>query len=195
MRRGGAVDRLVNLFAFAGISVPGFWLGLLLIYTFAVKLGVLPAGGTPSDDADYPSWSYFVLPLITLVCVETGALTRYTRAAMLEVLSQDYIRTAHAKGLGAARILWVHALRNAMVPILTIIALGFGHLFSGATLIETVFGWRGMGRLIYESILGNDYNLALVCLLMTTTLVLFANLLADIGYSLLDPRIRLVERH
>ena len=98
-------------------------------------------------------------------------------------------------GLGAARILWVHALRNAMVPILTIIALGFGHLFSGATLIETVFGWRGMGRLIYESILGNDYNLALVCLLMTTTLVLFANLLADIGYSLLDPRIRLVERH
>jgi peptide/nickel transport system permease protein len=128
------------------------------------------------------------------VCVETGALTRYTRSAMLEVLSQDYIRTARSKGLGATRILWVHALRNAMVPILTIIALGFGHLFSGATLIETVFGWRGMGRLIYESILGNDYNLALVCLLMTTTLVLFANLLADIGYSLLDPRIRLVDR-
>jgi len=193
LRKGSWVERAVNLFAFAGISVPGFWLGLLLIYIFAVKLGVLPAGGMPRDDGGYPSMAYLVLPLLTLIIVEIGGLTRYVRASMLDVMNQDYIRTARAKGLASRRVIWTHALRNAMIPLATIIALGFGHLVSGATLIETMFGWRGMGRLIYEAIMGNDFNLALTCLMLTTVMILAANFLADIAYSLLDPRIRLVE--
>ncbi len=193
LHRHSWLDRGINLLAFAGISVPGFWLGLLLIYIFAVKLGVLPAGGMPRDDGRYPAVAYLVLPLATLVFVEIGGLTRYVRSAMLEVLNQDYIRTARAKGLPWRRIVWAHALRNAMIPVSTIVALGFGHLFSGATLIETMFGWRGMGRLVYEAIMGNDYNLALLCLMFTTAMILVANLLADVAYSLLDPRISLVE--
>ena len=191
LHRGRWIERVINLTAFTGISVPGFWLGLLLIYTFAVKWGLLPAGGMPRDEGDYAPWQFFVLPLCTLVLVEIGGLTRYMRSAMLEVLNQDYIRTARAKGLGSMRILWAHALRNAMIPVITIIALGLGHLFSGATLIETIFGWRGMGRLIYESIMGNDYNVALVCLMLTTGLILLANVLADWAYTVLDPRIAL----
>ncbi len=193
LHRHSWLDRGINLLAFAGISVPGFWLGLLLIYIFAVKLGVQPAGGMPRDDGRYPAVAYLVLPLATLVFVEIGGLTRYVRSAMLEVLNQDYIRTARAKGLPWRRIVWAHALRNAMIPVSTIVALGFGHLFSGATLIETMFGWRGMGRLVYEAIMGNDYNLALLCLMFTTAMILVANFLADVAYSLLDPRISLVE--
>jgi peptide/nickel transport system permease protein len=189
--RGGWIDRIVSLVAFLGISVPGFWLGLVFIYIFAVKFGVLPPGGMPRADQPYPAIAYLVLPCLTLVLIEIGGLTRYARSAMIEVLSQDHIRTARAKGLKQYRIIFHHALRNAMIPITTIIALGFGHLLSGATLIETMFGWRGMGRLIYESIMGNDYNLALVCLLFTTTMVLIGSLLADLSYSLLDPRIRM----
>ncbi len=189
--RGGWVDRVISLLAFLGISVPGFWLGLIFIYVFAVKFGVLPAGGMPRADQPYAPIAYLVLPCLTLVLIEIGGLTRYARSAMIEVLSQDHIRTARAKGLSNKRIIFKHALRNAMIPIMTIIALGFGHLLSGATLIETMFGWRGMGRLIYESIMGNDYNLALVCLLFTTTMVLIGSLIADFSYSLLDPRIRL----
>ena len=191
IHRGTWIDRLVSLIAFLGISVPGFWLGLVFIYIFAVKFGVLPPGGMPRADQPYPAIAYLVLPCLTLVLIEIGGLTRYARSAVIEVLGQDHIRTAHAKGLSKQRIIWLHALRNAMIPITTIIALGFGHLLSGATLIETMFGWRGMGRLIYESIMGNDYNLALVCLLFTTTMVLLGSLIADIAYSLLDPRIRI----
>ena len=194
LHRGRWIERVINLTAFTGISVPGFWLGLLLIYTFAVKLGLLPAGGMPRDEGDYAPWQFLVLPLATLVLVEIGGLTRYMRSAILEVLNQDYIRTARAKGLGSSRILWAHALRNAMIPVITIIALGLGHLFSGATLIETIFGWRGMGRLIYEAIMGNDYNVALVCLMLTTALILLANVLADWAYTVLDPRIALEGR-
>ena len=116
LHRGRWIERVINLTAFTGISVPGFWLGLLLIYTFAVKWGLVPAGGMPRDEGDYAPWQFFVLPLCTLVLVEIGGLTRYMRSAMLEVLNQDYIRTARAKGLGSVRILWAHALRNAMIP-------------------------------------------------------------------------------
>jgi peptide/nickel transport system permease protein len=191
--RGKWIDRLVSLIAFLGISVPGFWLGLVFIYIFAVKFGILPPGGMPRSDQPYPALAYLVLPCLTLVLIEIGGLTRYARSAMIEVLSQDHIRTARAKGLSQFRIIFHHALRNAMIPITTIIALGFGHLLSGATLIETMFGWRGMGRLIYESIMGNDYNLALVCLLFTTSMVLLGSLIADVSYSFLDLRIRMRE--
>ena len=192
--RGRWIDRVISLIAFLGISVPGFWLGLLLIYLFAVKLGVLPAGGMPRPDQPYGMLAYLVLPVITLAAVEVGGPMRYARSAMIEVLGQDFIRTAAAKGLSRARIIWRHAMRNAMIPVTTIVALGFGHLLSGATLIETMFGWRGMGRLIYEAIMGNDYNLALICLLFTTSMVLLGSILADIAYALLDPRIGLQGR-
>jgi peptide/nickel transport system permease protein len=191
VNQGRLTDRLISFFAFLGISVPGFWLGLVFIYLFAVKLGVLPAGGMPRADQPYPAIAYLVLPCLTLILIEIGGLTRYVRSAVIEALGQDYIRTARAKGQSESRIVWRHALRNAMIPIMTIIALGFGHLLSGATLIETMFGWRGMGRLIYEAIMGNDYNLALVCLLFTTTMVLIGSIIADVSYALLDPRIGL----
>ena len=185
---------MINLLAYCGISLPGFWLGLLLIYVFAVKLGALPAGGMPRPGEAHPAWAYIILPLATLVTVEIGGLTRYTRAAVLDVIGQDYVRTAHAKGLAPWRVVIRHVLRNAMIPVVTVIALDFGHLLSGVTLIETMFGWRGMGRLIYESIMGNDYNLALVCLLATTAMILLGSILADIAYAWLDPRIGLGER-
>jgi peptide/nickel transport system permease protein len=191
VNQGRLTDRLISFFAFLGISVPGFWLGLVFIYLFTVKLGVLPAGGMPRADQPYPAIAYLVLPCLTLILIEIGGLTRYVRSAVIEALGQDYIRTARAKGQSESRIVWRHALRNAMIPIMTIIALGFGHLLSGATLIETMFGWRGMGRLIYEAIMGNDYNLALVCLLFTTTMVLIGSIIADVSYALLDPRIGL----
>ena len=191
VRRGTMLDRAINLFAYAGISVPGFWLGLLLIYGFAVTLGVLPAGGMPRAGQPYPAWSYLVLPVATLAVVEIGGLARYTRSAMLEVLGQDFVRTAHAKGLAPLRVVVRHVMRNGLIPVVTVIALGIGHLFSGALLIETMFAWRGMGRLTLEAIMGNDYNLALVCLLFTTAMILFGNMLADIAYAVLDPRIGL----
>jgi peptide/nickel transport system permease protein len=191
-RRGSLIDRLINLLAYTGISVPSFWLALVLIYIFAVRLGWLPAGGTPQPGDGLHIWTtHLILPVAALVMVEIGGLTRYTRAAMIEVLGQDYIRTARAKGITQNRMLLRHALRNGMIPVVTIIALGFGHLFSGALLIENIFAWRGMGRLILEAIMGNDYNLALVCLLFTTAMILLANILADLAYTWLDPRIAL----
>ena len=190
--RGSWLDRGINLLAYAGISVPSFWLALVLIYIFAVRLGRLPAGGMPHPGDGAQGWaSHLLLPVLALVMVEIGGLTRYARAAMIEVLGQDFIRTARAKGITRNRMLFRHALRNAMIPVITIIALGFGHLFSGALLIENMFAWRGMGRLILEAIMGNDYNLALVCLLFTTAMILVANILADLAYTWLDPRISL----
>jgi peptide/nickel transport system permease protein len=191
-RKGGWLDRLINLVAYAGISVPSFWLALVLIYVFAVRLGWMPAGGMPHAGDGAQDWlRHLVLPVAALVMVEVGGLTRYARSAMLDVLGQDYIRTARAKGISNARLLLRHALRNSLIPVVTIVALGFGHLFSGALLIENIFAWRGMGRLILEAIMGNDYNLALVCLLFTTAMILLASILADLAYSWFDPRISL----
>ena len=192
LRRGTWVDRTINFFAFTGISMPSYWLGLLLIYAFAVKLGWQPAGGMPRPEQGWAGMAqHLAMPVATLVIVEVGGLTRYARSAMIEVLGQDYIRTARAKGLTDRRMLLRHALRNALIPVLTLIALQLGGLFSGAALTEAIFAWRGMGRLILEAILGNDYNLALVCLLFVTATILLANILADLAYTWLDPRIGL----
>ncbi len=194
IRRGTPLDRAINLFAYAGISLPSFWLGLLLIYLFAVHLGWLPAGGMPRPGQAQPAWAYLVMPVLTLVIVEVGGLARYTRSAVLDVLGQDHVRTAHAKGLAPMRVALRHVLRNALVPVVTVIALGVGHLFSGALLVEVVFAYRGMGRLTLEAIMGNDYNLALVCLLFTTIMIVIGSMLADIAYAWLDPRIGLEGR-
>ena len=195
-RPHGLRDNLINLVAFAGISIPTFWLAILLIILFAVVLGVLPAGGTatvgiapgsPAALADRAT--HLVLPVLTLTLVSAGTLIRYIRAAMIEALRQDHIRTARAKGVGPMRLLLNHALRNAMIPVVTILALDFGALFSGALVAETIFAYLGMGKTIFDAVMGNDYNLALVGLLLATAVVLLANLLADLAYVWLDPRI------
>lgn len=191
-------DYAINLAAFAGISVPPFWLALMLIIVFAVILGVLPAGGLGTLGAGgiWENARFLVLPVASLTIASIGGHTRYMRAAMIETLRQDYIRTARATGAGEVRVVFGHALRNALIPVVTIIALDFGYLFSGALITETIFAWPGMGRLIYDAIMGNDFNLALVALLLATLLTLVGNFLADVAYVWLDPRIsfREVER-
>ncbi len=184
-------DYLVNFLALGGISVPVFWLALMLIVVFSVWLGWLPASGihTVGESGLADSLRHMILPVVTLSIASIGSLTRYVRAAMMEVLRNDYIRTARAKGLSQSTIVFKHALRNAMIPVVTVIALSFGTLFSGALITETMFSYLGMGKLIYDSIIGNDFNMALVSLLFATALVLASNLLADLIYAWLDPRI------
>jgi peptide/nickel transport system permease protein len=192
-RPGSLADRIVNLFCFAGISVPAFWLALLLIMLFAVTLGWLPAGGAAPAGMENPGLAdrlpYLVLPVITLTLASLAGLTRSLRASLIEAMREDYIRTARAKGAGEARVLWRHGVRNALIPVVTILALDFGTLFSGALITETMFAQPGMGKLIYDAIMNNDYNRALVGLLFATLVTLLANLAADIGYARLDPRI------
>ena len=194
-------DYLVNLFSFAGISTPPFWLALLLITLFAVKLGVLPAGGmadlrpgTSWPDALAQKFRFALLPVATLVLLQLGGYTRFMRGAMIEALRQDYVRTARAKGLPESRVRWGHAFGNALAPVLTILALSFGGLFSGALITETMFAWPGMGKAIYQAILDNDYNLALVGLLITTLATIVGNLLADLALVAVDPRVSLTSR-
>jgi len=195
-RPDGRADRIVNLLCFAGVSMPPFWLAILLIMAFAVGLGWLPAGGVPTrGDAGLVAYlRHLALPVTTLTLLQVGGYLRFMRAAMIETLRQDYIRTARAKGASPRRVLLKHALRNALNPVVTVVALGFGGLFSGALITEKMFAWPGMGLLIYESVMGNDFNLALVALLFATLLILAANLLADLAYAWLDPRVSFARR-
>jgi peptide/nickel transport system permease protein len=190
-RPGSGFDNAANFLSFAAISVPSFWLALMLILVFAVSLGWLPAGGisTIGDGGALDRARHLILPVLTLTLVNFGPHLRYMRAAMIETLNQDYVRTARAKGAGEARILIHHALRNALIPVITVVALSFGSLFSGALITETMFAYPGMGKLIYDSVLGNDFNLALAGLLFATLMTLLANLAADIAYAVADPRI------
>ena len=185
---GGWLDGAVDLVAFAGISLPPFWLAILLIILFSVTLGWLPAGGM-GDGSFGSSAQHLILPALTLTLASVGGHLRYLRAAMIEALRQDYIRTARAKGLNEVGVVMRHALRNAMIPVVTILALDFGTLFGGALITETMFGWLGMGKTIYDAVMGKDYNLALVGLLLATVTVLLANLLADLAYAWRDPRV------
>ena len=191
-RPRGALDTVINLFSFITISVPTFWLALMMIILFAVILGWLPASGLPAGPAGFlEHLRHLILPVMTLAIVEAGAYARYMRASMIEALSHDYVRTARAKGASRARTVLGHALRNAMIPVVTIMALSFGGLFSGALVTETMFAYPGMGKLIFDAVMGNDFNLALVALLFATVLTLLGNLLADLAYVALDPRISL----
>lgn len=193
LRPYSKIDYAVNLICFAGISVPPFWLALLLIILFAVTLGWLPASGmeTVGDGGIADRLEHLILPVLALTLASIGGFTRFMRASMLQTLRYDFIRTARAKGVGPVRLVVHHALRNALIPLVTIIALSFGQLFSGALITETMFSWLGMGKMIYDAILGNDYNLALIGLLFATALTLVGNILADIGYVWLDPRVSL----
>ncbi|HTI87626.1 MAG TPA: ABC transporter permease [Alphaproteobacteria bacterium] len=188
---GSLADRGINAFAFAGISMPVFWLGLMLIIVFSVLLSWFPASGTGRGGGWFDAVRSLMLPVITLTIHETGVLLRYTRSAMIETMRQDFIRAIRAKGASESWVMWRHALPNAMLPVVTVIALSFGGLFSGALVTETIFAYPGMGRMIYDSVMGNDFNLALIGLLLATVLTLAANLAADLLYAWLDPRIRL----
>jgi peptide/nickel transport system permease protein len=189
-RPRSALDYAVNTFAFAGVSLPSFWLGILLIIVFAVLLGILPAGGLGiATGGIQETLRHLALPVATLAVAGIAGQARYMRSAMAETLRQDFIRTARAKGASESRIVLGHALRNALIPVATVIALDFGALFSGALVTETIFAYPGMGRLIYDAIMGNDFNLALVALLFATLLTLIANLAADAAYVALDPRV------
>jgi peptide/nickel transport system permease protein len=190
-RARSLADHAINLAAFASISLPSFWIGLMLILVFAAGLGWLPAGGIADvgDGGFLDRLRHLILPVATLTIVGFGAFARYMRSGLLEVMSQDFIRTARAKGASERRVLLGHALRNAMGTVVTIVALSFGGLFSGALVTETLFAYPGMGKLIYDAILGNDFNLALAALLFATVMTLASNLAADIAYAAIDPRI------
>lgn len=188
-RPGGWTDTLVSLLSLGGISVPVFWLALVLILVFAVQLHWLPASGAMGEGG--AAWRHLILPVATLTLATTGGFTRYVRAALIEALRMDHVRTARAKGAGEGRVTLVHALRPALIPIVTVMALQFGTLFSGALITETMFGIQGMGKLIYDAIQGNDFNLALVGLLFAATVTLASTLAADLLYAWLDPRVSL----
>ena len=183
-------DYSINIFCFAGISVPPFWLALMMILLFSVVLGWLPANAIPLGDATWIDRAKgMVLPILTLTIVSVGGVTRYVRASLNETLQQTFIRTAYAKGLNLSQVIRRHALRNSMIPVVTILWLDFGAFFSGALITEIMYGFPGIGKLLFDAIQGSDYNLALVGLLLATCVTLIANLLADLCYALLDPRI------
>ena len=194
LKAGRLADHALNLTAFAAISLPVFWLGLVLIMVFAVGLAWLPASGVETvggSGGTVDRLRYLALPTVALALASFGHYMRYMRAAMIGALSQDWIRTARAKGLSWPQVVLGHALRNALIPVITILALDLGSLFSGVLVTETVFAYPGMGKLIYDAVMGNDYNLALAALMLATALTLAGSLLADLLYRLLDPRIRL----
>jgi peptide/nickel transport system permease protein len=190
-RPGSRLDQAINLACFAGVSLPTFWLALVLILVFAAGLGWLPASGIATAGigglADH--LRHLTLPVATLTAASVGGYTRYVRAAMREALTQDHIRTARAKGASEARVIVHHALRSALVPVTTILALSFGSLVSGALVTETMFAYPGMGKLIFDAVMGNDYNLALAGLLLAAVVTMLANLAADLAYGWLDPRV------
>jgi peptide/nickel transport system permease protein len=190
-RAGSLVDRAVMAFAVFGFSVPVFVVGYLLAYVFALELEWLPVQGyTPLSEGVWPWLQNLILPAIALGCVYIALIARITRAAMLEVLAQDYIRTARAKGMGQGGILFVHALKNASVPIVTVIGIGIALLIGGAVVTESVFVIPGLGRLTIDAILRRDYPVIQGVVVLFSFVYVLVNLMIDLVYTVLDPRIR-----
>jgi len=197
LRPNTKFDYIVNFFAFAGISVPSFWLGIMLILIFSVYFSWLPAGGTTTagiEGADFFTLTldrtkYLILPVISLAYMEVGTFLRYTRSAMMEAMRGEYIRTAKAKGLSRPVIIWGHGFRNALLSLITIVTLSLSAVFSGALITETVFSYQGVGKLVYDATIGNDFNVAMVSFMISVAMVLLLNLVADILYAFADPRI------
>ena len=190
-KAGSLIDRVIMAFAVFGFSLPVFVVGYILAYVFALELEWLPVQGyTPLTEGFWPWLQNLILPSIALGCVYIALIARITRATMLEVLQQDYIRTARAKGLGQGGILFVHALKNAAVPIVTVIGIGIALLISGVVITETVFNIPGLGRLTVDAVLKRDYPIVQGLILVFAAAKVFLNLLIDISYAFLDPRIR-----
>ncbi len=193
----GVVSALVAVFSTLGYALPVFWTGIMLIIVFASWLPIFPVEGMRSARFEGGSFAYvldvlhhLVLPAVTLAIIFLAQYARLARASMIEVLGADYIRTARAKGVPERRVVFHHALRNAVLPILTVAGLQFGNLISGALLVETVFNWPGMGTLAFDSILRRDYPTVMGILIIGAAMVVVANILTDLGYRLADPRIR-----
>lgn len=197
-RQYSTLDYSVVVIAIAGVSVPVFFLGIVLVWLFGFQLGWLPIGGMVSAGIRHPTFiayaldvgRHLILPLVTLTAANTARFVRFTRSSMLEVIRQDYVRTARAKGLSEQVVIYRHALRNALLPVITILGLSLPFLFSGAIITESVFTWPGMGTLLIESISQRDYGLLMGINVFLAVLVIMGNLLADIFYSVVDPRIR-----
>jgi peptide/nickel transport system permease protein len=183
-RRGRAADRAVGLFTLFGLAVPNFALGPVLILLFSIELGLLPVSGRGGA-------AYYVLPAATLGAALAAILTRMVRGSMLEELSSDYVRTARSKGLSMNAVLFRHAFRNALIPIITILGLQFGTLLAGTIVTETIFSWPGIGRLTVQAISARDYPLLQGCILVIAVSYVLVNLLTDVLYAVIDPRVRL----
>lgn len=183
VRRYSVFDNLCMTASLVGVSMPTFYLGLMLMLLFSVHLGWLPLVGKES-------WRHLILPSLTLGAPSAAVISRMVRSSLLEILDQDYIRTARAKGLQEWVVIGKHALRNAMVAVVTVIGLQLGYLLGGAVVTETVFAWPGIGRLVVQSILARDFPVVQTCVLILALTFVLINLLTDLLYSLLDPRIR-----
>jgi len=192
LRRSSAVDYVITLGSFLGISMPVFWLALMLQLLFSVHWRLLPSAGmtTIGDGSPLDLMRHLVLPASILAFASVAGWSRYMRSSMVEVLGQDYVRTARAKGLPPRQVVYRHALRNAMVPMITVIALDFAGIVSGAVITETIFAWPGIGRLFIESMNGRDYPVLMALMMIGSLALLLCNLVADLAYAVADPRIR-----
>ena len=190
-------DYILTVLSFTGISIPSFWLGLMLICLFTVKLQLLPSIGTISPDIGdniiiqiYDFIKHLIMPFFVLVFTNLAAWSRYVRSSMLEVLKADYIRTARAKGQSELKVLYKHALRNAMIPLITLIGLSLPDLLAGAFVTEMIFSWPGMGRLGMDAIFHRDYTVLMGTIMFSSIVIIVSNLITDIFYVITDPRIR-----
>ncbi len=183
VKRGTPIDYFSRLLALIGQAVPSFWLGLMFIYFFAVELSWLPTGGIGG-------LNHLVLPALTLSMGSMAAISRLTRGGMLDVLQSDFVRTARAKGLAEQTVIWRHALRNALMPVVTVMGLQVGRLIAGAIVVETVFAWPGLGRLMISSITTGDYPVVQTGVILISASIVLANLIVDLSYQIIDPRIR-----
>jgi peptide/nickel transport system permease protein len=191
VRRGTWIDAVVTTVANVGITVPVFWLGLLLIYIFGLKLNILPISGYTSPvDNFWLSTRQSIMPIICLAVTGLAVTARQTRSSMLEVIRQDYIRTAWSKGLAERVIIFRHALKNSLIPVVTLLGIGVSLIFGGAVLVETVFAVPGVGRLLVQSIFAQDYQVIQSGTLVIAIIVVVVNLIVDISYGWFDPRIR-----
>ena len=191
LRQNTWIDQVAMMIAMLGISIPGFFLGLLMIIFFAVQLGWLPSGGYVPFSQDPIGWlRSTTMPAISLALLQAGLLARITRSGMLEVLRQDYVRTARAKGLPERQVILKHALANALIPIVTVVGIIISLLLSGAVVTEALFSLPGMGQLLTQAVLSRDYPMVQGGLLLVTTFLVLVNILVDVLYALIDPRVR-----
>ncbi len=192
VRRNGWFDRIATVIAFMGVSIPNFWLGIMMIILFSVTLGWLPSGGTGATDGGdaLTRLRHLIMPALVLGTSTMAQLTRYTRSSMITVMREDYVRTARAKGVPERTVLSRHALRNGLIPVLTVVGVLMPRLFSGAAITESIFAWPGLGRLAVDAALQRDFPVIMALTLVVSVLVIIASLVVDLLYAVIDPRIR-----